>query len=148
MQYTDYNIITQEYCKNDITYTIYRLSYCNIRVLQKSLVNHKHQNYLKIHMNWLIMIIMMMSCFCSMVDRRKAFSLICCRGHCQRSSPSRIPNTTRAGFEPNQNLCSEFVEWSYAVVTTTTPGSYFSFHPQNLVLDITCTIYTDYNIVT
>ena len=27
-------------------------------------------------------------CFCGMVDRRKAFSLISSRDHCQRSSPS------------------------------------------------------------
>ena len=42
--------------------------------------------------------------FCGMVDRRKAFSLISSRDHCQRSSPSR------AGFEPAQNLSSGLVE--------------------------------------
>ena len=51
--------------------------------------------------------------FCGMVDRRKAFSL------CQRSSPSRISDTPRAGFEPAQNLSSDLVEWSCAVVITT-----------------------------
>ena len=64
---------------------------------------------------------MMMNCFCGMVDRRKAFSLIYSRDHCQRSSPSRISDTPRAGFEPAQSLSSALVEWSCAVVITTTP---------------------------
>ena len=68
---------------------------------------------------WLMM--MMKNCFCGMVDRRKAFSLISSRDHCQRSSPSRIVDTLRAGFEFAQNLSSGFVEWSCAVVITTTP---------------------------
>ena len=60
----------------------------------------------------------LMNCFCGMVDRRKAFSLISSRDHCQRSSPSRISDT---GFELAQNLSSGLVEWSCAVVITTTP---------------------------
>ena len=64
---------------------------------------------------------MMMNCFCGMVDRRKAFSLISSRGHCQRSSPSRVSNTPRAGFEPAQNLSSDLVEWSCAIMITITP---------------------------
>ena len=44
--------------------------------------------------------------FCGMVDRRKVFSLISSRDHCQRSSPSRISDTTRAGFEPAKSLSS------------------------------------------
>ena len=59
--------------------------------------------------------------FCGMVDRRKAFSLISSRGHCQRSSLSRISDTPRAGFEPAQNLSSGLVKWRCAVVITTTP---------------------------
>ena len=55
-----------------------------------------------------ILMMMMMNCFCGMVDRRKAFSLISSRDHCQRSSPSRISDTPRAGFEPAQNLSSGF----------------------------------------
>ena len=65
----------------------------------------------------------MTNCFCGMVDRRKAFSLISSRGHCQRSSPLRISDAPQAGFEPAQNLSSGFVEWSCAVVITTTPGA-------------------------
>ena len=42
----------------------------------------------------------MMNCFRGMIDRRKAFSLISSRDHCQRSSPSRISDMPRAGFEP------------------------------------------------
>ena len=44
--------------------------------------------------------------FCGMVDRRKVFSLISSRDHCQRSSPSRISDTPRAGFEPAKSLSS------------------------------------------
>ena len=66
-----------------------------------------------------MMRMMMMNCFCGMVDRRKAFSLISNRDHCQRSSSSRISDTPRAGFEPAQNLSSGFVEWSCAVEITT-----------------------------
>ena len=61
-----------------------------------------------------------MNCFCCMVDRRKAFSLISIQDHCQRSSASRISDTPRAGFEPAQNLSSGLVEWSCAVVITNT----------------------------
>ena len=55
-------------------------------------------------------LMMMMNCFCGMVDRRKAFTLISSRDHCQRSSPSQISDTLRAGFEPAQNLSSGFDE--------------------------------------
>ena len=48
--------------------------------------------------------------FCGIVDRRKVFSLVSSRDHCQRSSPSRISDTLRAGSEPAQNLSSGFVE--------------------------------------
>ena len=65
--------------------------------------------------------VMMMNCFCGMVDRRKAFSPISSRDHCQRSSPLWISGTSQAGFQPAQNLSSGFVEWSCTVVVTTTP---------------------------
>ena len=48
--------------------------------------------------------------FCGMVDRQKTFSLISSQDHCQRSSPSRISDTPRGGFEPGQNLSSSLVE--------------------------------------
>ena len=67
------------------------------------------------------LMMMMMNCFCGMVDRRKAFSLISSRDHCQRSSPSRISDMPREGFEPVQNLSLGLVEWSCAAVITTTP---------------------------
>ena len=72
-------------------------------------------------MMMMMVMMMMMNCFCGMVDRRKAFSLISSRDHYQRSSPSQISNTPRAGFEPAQNLTSGLVERSCAVVITTTP---------------------------
>ena len=68
---------------------------------------------------------MMMNCSCGMVERRKTFSVISSRDHYHRSSPSRVPDTPRAGFEPAQNLSSGLVEWSCAVVITTTPRRRF-----------------------
>ena len=53
-----------------------------------------------------------------MVDGQKAFSLISSRNHCQRSSPSRIFDTPRSGFEPAQNLSSGSVQLSCAVAIT------------------------------
>ena len=57
-----------------------------------------------------IVLMTMMNYFCGMVDRRKVFSLISIRDHSQRSSPSRIPDMLKAGFEPAQNLSSGLVE--------------------------------------
>ena len=68
-----------------------------------------------------LMMMMMMNCFCSINYRRKAFSLISSRNHCQRSSPLRNSDTPLTGFEHAQNLTSGFVERSCAVVITTTP---------------------------
>ena len=62
-----------------------------------------------------------MNCFCGMVDRWKAFRLISSRDRCQRSSPSRISDTPWAGFGPVQDLSSGLIEWSHAVMITTTP---------------------------
>ena len=58
----------------------------------------------------MIMMMMMMTCFCGMVDQRKAFRLVSSRDHCQRPSPSRISDTPRAGFEPAENLSSNLVK--------------------------------------
>ena len=49
------------------------------------------------------MMMMMMNCFCGMVDRRNAFSFISICDHCQRSLPSGISNTPQAGFETALN---------------------------------------------
>ena len=68
-----------------------------------------------------LMMMMMMNCFCGMVDQQKVFGLISIWDHCQRSSPLWISDTPRAGFKPTQNLSSGFVEWSCAVLITTTP---------------------------
>ena len=48
--------------------------------------------------------------FVVFVDRREAFSLISSPDHCQRSSPSRISDTPREGFEAAQNQSSDLVE--------------------------------------
>ena len=58
------------------------------------------------------MMMMIMNCFCCMVDPQNVFS------------PMRlalISDTPLAGFEPAQKLSSGFVECSCAVVMTTTP---------------------------
>ena len=90
--------------------------YCSLWYYQKPIRYERRKNWM----------MMMMNCFCGMVDRRKAFSLISSRDHCQRSSPSWISNTLRAGFEPAQNLSSGFIEWTCAVVITTHHGANYS----------------------
>ena len=64
---------------------------------------------------------MMMNCICGMADRRKVFSLISSRDRRQRSSPSRISDTPRAGFESAQSMSLGLVERSCPVVVTITP---------------------------
>ena len=72
------------------------------------------------------LVMIMINCFCGMVDQQKALGLISSWDHCQRFSSSKISNTPRAGFEPKQNLSSGFIEWSCAVVITTTPWLHYS----------------------
>ena len=64
---------------------------------------------------------MMMNCLCGMVDQQNAFNHISSQDHCERSSPMQISDMLQGGFEPAQNLSSGLVEWSCAVVITTTP---------------------------
>ena len=59
------------------------------------------------------------------LTHERHFSLISSPAHCQRSSPWWISDTPRAGFEPALSLSSGFVEWSCAVVITTTPQCYY-----------------------
>ena len=83
-------------------------------------------------------LMMMMHCFCSMVDRRKTLSLISSRDHCQRLSPWRISNRPRAGFKSVQNLGPDLVEWSWAVVTTNfNLVFYILFSLENVMLSST-----------
>ena len=74
--------------------------------------------------------LMMMNCFCGMVDRQKAFSLIPSRDHCQRSSPSQISCTPQSRIwtcaEPEfrlswMKLCSSDNHY-----TTAPPSEYLS----------------------
>ena len=51
-----------------------------------------------------------LNCFCRMLGRRGVLSLISSRDHCQRFSPSQIPDMPRAEFEPAQSLSSGSVE--------------------------------------
>ena len=51
------------------------------------------------YFKYLMMMKMMMNCFCGLVDQQKAFSLISIRDRCQRSSPLRISDRPRTRFE-------------------------------------------------
>ena len=60
--------------------------------------------------------------FCGMVDRRKMFSLISTRDHCQRSSPRQNSDTVSRIWicaESEFRICGTN-EWSSAIVITTT----------------------------
>ena len=72
--------------------------------------------------------------FWDMIDRQKAFSLTSSRDHCQRLLPSLISDRPLAGFEPAQNLSPSLVEWSCAVVITTTPRRQFVYVSQHVCL--------------
>ena len=65
-----------------------------------------------IHRNYRLLfnVMMMINCFCGMVDRRKAFSIISSRYYCQRFSPLQISDTPRAGFE-NMGKYSSYVQF-------------------------------------
>ena len=51
----------------------------------------------------------MMNCFCGMVDRRKVFSLISSQYHCQRFSPSRFIDTSRLFSFQRSQLRNELI---------------------------------------
>ena len=55
-----------------------------------------------------------------LTDERQ-LRLIFSRDHCQKFSPLQVSNTLQAGFQPIQNLTSDFVKWICAVVITTVP---------------------------
>ena len=71
-------------------------------------------------MMMMMMIMIMIIFFFGMFVQRKMVSLISCRDHCNRSSPSWISNTPLASSERVQNLSPGLVEWSCATVLTTT----------------------------
>ena len=56
-----------------------------------------------IHGAFLMMMMMMMNCFCGMVDQRNGFILISNQNHCQRSSPLRISDKLQVRLKPAQN---------------------------------------------
>ena len=55
-------------------------------------------DHIFIMMMLMMTMMIMMNCFCGMVDWRQVFSLISCQEPCQRSSVLRISDTPRAGF--------------------------------------------------
>ena len=75
---------------------------------------------------------MMTNCFCGMVDRQKAFSLVSSQDHCQRFSPSQSSDTPRAGFKPAENPSSESTEGICAVMITTTSRCHQIFYSSEI----------------
>ena len=69
----------------------------------------------------MMMMMMMMNCLCRIIVRQNTFSLIFCQGHYQRFSPSQFSDTPWAGLEPALSQSLDVIEWSCAVVITTTP---------------------------
>ena len=69
--------------------------------------------------------LIIMNCFCGMVGRRKALSLISSWDHCPWFSPLQISDTPQTGFEPPQNLSSDFIEWSSTIMITFTPRRHY-----------------------
>ena len=57
-----------------------------------------------------MMMVMMMNCFCGMIDQQRVFSLISSRDHCQRSLLLQISDTPLTGFELMQMLSLGFIE--------------------------------------
>ena len=80
--------------------------------LKRILGSHKIRStlYAENTLHKLNELFLMMKYFCGMVDRRKVINFISSQDNCRRSSPSRISDTFRAGFELAQNLRSDLVE--------------------------------------
>ena len=70
-----------------------------------------------------------------LTDKRR-LRLIFSRYHCQTFSPSQISDTPRAGFEPAQNLSSDFVEGSSDNCYITAPRSKHQSLTNSLCLPI------------
>ena len=94
----------------------------------------------------MILRMMIMNCFCGMVDWRKAFSLTSNRNLCQRSSSSRISDLPQAEFEPTQNPSSGFDEWSYVVAVTTTTRRHITVAPQRRMTDLISCYWSNNNL--
>ena len=68
---------------------------CRIININIEFLTESHLSQITFSVRLINKSLMMMNCFCGMVDRQKAFSFISSRGYCQRSSASRISNTPR-----------------------------------------------------
>ena len=75
-------------------------------------------SYIRLY-HWVMMTNWWWIVFAEWLTDERCLRLISSRDHCQRFSLSQISDTPQAGFEPAQNLSSDFVEWSCAVVITT-----------------------------
>ena len=65
------------------------------------------------------MILLIMNCFCRMVDQQNSLSFISNRDHRQRFSSSQTSDMPWAEFEPAWNPSSDFVQKTCAVVIIT-----------------------------
>ena len=65
----------------------------------------------------------MMSCFCGMVDQQKVFSLTPSQDHFQRSSSLQISDKLQAGFERAQKVQHDNIGYSYSVIVKGTRGN-------------------------
>ena len=96
-------LLSKSICRGSFNKCIILLMFC-LKVFLKVLSKKHSVLFILFMLNQvksygLIMMMMMMkNCFCGMVDQRTAFSLICCRDNCQRSSPLRVSDTPRAAF--------------------------------------------------
>ena len=66
--------------------------------------------------------------FAEWLTEERHLCLISSQDHCQRFSPFQISDMLQADFLPVQNLSSDFVKWSCAVVITTTPRYHYLIH--------------------
>ena len=105
----------------DRTSNDWRLNWMTSRTFKKHfcLIDLDYLSHRKV--NELMLMMMMMNCFCRMVKQQKALSVISNRYHSRRFSLLQIFDMPWAGFEPAQNVISGFVEWSCAVVVITSP---------------------------
>ena len=92
-----------------------------------------------------------MNCSCGMNDRRRSLNDIFIRdhnGHCQRLSPLQLSDLSEVGFELAQKQSSDFVEWSRAVVLTTTQRHYSHMDLDLWLSDAFVTVWKDLSCYT
>ena len=103
------------FCENKVIFERYGKDVSDLRTFIENQSNIFMSNG-AMSLNWIA--------FCGMVDRRKEFSLISSRDHCQRISNLR--HATSRIWTCAELSSSGFVEWSCTlVITTTSRGNSF-----------------------